>query len=75
MKVPEVLDSGAYRLRRWQYSDGRKIDKLVYDPNTKTGELAISMVSGLLRVVGGRISKAGAIKLSTPLAVIGIRGA
>ena len=51
-----------------------KIDRFVYDPNAKTGELAISMASGVLRVVGGRISKTAAIKVNTPSAVIGIRG-
>ena len=33
------------------------IDKFVFDPNTKTGELAINASKGVLRLVGGKISK------------------
>src|SRR6266540_537210 len=33
------------------------IDRFVFDPNTKTGELAINASKGVLRLVGGKISK------------------
>src|ERR1700745_3626806 len=33
------------------------IDKFVYDPNTQTGELAVNASVGVLRLVGGKISK------------------
>lgn len=51
-----------------------KIDKFVYDPDTKAGDLAISVTSGVLRVVGGRISKTRPIQVNTPSSTIGIRG-
>jgi len=50
------------------------IDKFVYDPNTKTGDLAITASQGVLRLVGGKISKTNAIKINTPSSTIGIRG-
>jgi hypothetical protein len=50
------------------------IDKFVFDPNTKTGELAISASKGVLRLVGGRISKTGPITITTPANTVGIRG-
>ena len=36
------------------------IDKFVFDPNTKKGELAINASKGVLRLVGGKISKTNA---------------
>lgn len=51
-----------------------KIDKFVYDPNTKTGELAVSATKGVLRLVGGKISKTNPITITTPSSTIGIRG-
>ncbi|CAN5874321.1 hypothetical protein BH11PSE3_BH11PSE3_51000 [soil metagenome] len=50
------------------------IDKFVFDPNTKTGELAISASKGVLRLVGGKISKTTPITITTPSSTIGIRG-
>src|SRR5215216_6355007 len=50
------------------------IDKFVFDPNTKTGELAINASKGVLRLVGGKISKNGPITITTPSSTIGIRG-
>jgi hypothetical protein len=50
------------------------IDKFVYDPNTKTGELAINASKGVLRLVGGKISKTNPITITTPSSTIGIRG-
>jgi hypothetical protein len=50
------------------------IDKFVYDPNTKQGELAITASQGVFRLVGGRISKTNAITIDTPSTTIGIRG-
>src|SRR5688572_32469401 len=37
------------------------IDKFVYDPNTKTGDLAITATKGVFRLVGGKISKTNPI--------------
>src|SRR5215216_4967916 len=50
------------------------IDKFVFDPSTKTGELAINASKGVLRLVGGKISKNNAITITTPSSTIGIRG-
>jgi hypothetical protein len=50
------------------------IDRFVYDPNTQKGELAINATKGVLRLVGGKISKTNAITITTPSSTIGIRG-
>src|SRR5882762_4341218 len=50
------------------------IDKFVFDPNTKTGELTINASKGVLRLVGGKISKNAPITITTPSSTIGIRG-
>ena len=50
------------------------LDEFVYDPNTKTGKLALTATKGLFRLVGGRISKTNPVILKTPTATIGIRG-
>ena len=50
------------------------IDKFVYDPQSKTGDLAITASKGVFRLVGGKISKTSAIIVNTPSDTIGIRG-
>jgi hypothetical protein len=51
------------------------IDDFVYDPNTSTGQLTMSAARGVLRFVGGEISKHdNAVSLHTPSATVGIRG-
>ena len=50
------------------------IDRFVYDPATKTGDLAINASKGVFRLVGGKISKIKPITVTTPSATIGIRG-
>ncbi len=52
------------------------IDEFVYDPVANTGKLTASLAKGAFRFIGGRLSKkSGAVKVKTPLALIGIRGA
>jgi hypothetical protein len=51
-----------------------KVDRFVYDPNTKTGDLSVTVAKGAFRLVGGKISKTNEIKINTPAATIGIRG-
>ncbi len=51
------------------------IDKFVYDPDTGSGELTMSAARGVLRFVGGALSKTGKVKLKTPVGSLGIRGA
>lgn len=51
------------------------IDKYIYDPNKKTGKIAVNVVKGVFRFVGGRLSKAkGGVTIKTSTATIGIRG-
>ncbi len=50
------------------------IDEFVYDPKSKTGKMSVRMTGGLVRFVGGRISKNGDVTIATPVNVIGIRG-
>lgn len=50
------------------------IDRFVYDSDRRLGELAVTASRGLLRIVGGAVSKQGVISVTTPSAHIGIRG-
>lgn len=50
------------------------LDRYVYDPASRTGEIALSMSRGVLRFVGGRITKTAEAAITAPTATIGIRG-
>src|SRR6266567_1876976 len=51
------------------------IDQFVYDPKTGTGKLAMSATRGLLRYVGGKLSKqSDAVTLRTATATLAVRG-
>jgi hypothetical protein len=50
------------------------LDEFVYDPDSKSGQIALSATRGVLRFVGGRISKTNPVQIRTPSATIGIRG-
>ncbi len=50
------------------------IDRFVYDPNRKVGDLAVSSSQGVLRFVGGKISKTTPVVITTPSATLTIRG-
>jgi hypothetical protein len=50
------------------------IDQFVYDPDKKAGKLAATVSKGILRFVGGRISKQSDVTFNTPTATIGVRG-
>lgn len=50
------------------------IDEFVFDPKTSAGRTAMTLTRGVARYVGGKISKQEAVKITTPSAVIGIRG-
>ena len=52
------------------------IDEFVYDPNTQTGALSLKASLGTVRYASGQIAKNSKqnIKISTPSAVIGVRG-
>lgn len=50
------------------------IDQFVYDPAESTGEMAISAVRGVMRFVGGDISKNNPVEIQTSIGTLGIRG-
>lgn len=50
------------------------IDEYVYDPNAKSGHMAVSLTKGALRFVGGQLSHVGEAAITTSAATIGIRG-
>jgi hypothetical protein len=50
------------------------IDKFVYDEKTRLGTLAVQASRGLMRFVGGDISKQQDVLIRTPTSLIGIRG-
>ncbi|MDP2329478.1 MAG: FecR domain-containing protein [Reyranella sp.] len=50
------------------------IDRYVYDPNRKAGDIALNVTRGTFRFVGGAISKNNEVTIRTPSATIGIRG-
>ena len=50
------------------------IDRLVYDPNRKAGDLAITATQGVFRFVGGKISKTTPVTVNTPSGSLTIRG-
>ncbi|BAQ17634.1 FecR family protein [Methyloceanibacter caenitepidi] len=51
------------------------IDKFVYDPNKKTGEMVATFSKGSMRFIGGKLSKnAGGVKVNTPDGALAIRG-
>ena len=50
------------------------LDRYVYDPDTDSGEMAVTVLRGAMRFVGGRISKTSPAVIKTPTATIGIRG-
>ncbi|MBI3517665.1 MAG: FecR domain-containing protein [Proteobacteria bacterium] len=50
------------------------LDEFAYDPNTGKGQAALSLGRGVFRFVGGKLSKDGSVALTTPSAVLGVRG-
>lgn len=51
------------------------IDKFVYNPKKGTGEITTTFSKGVVRYVGGKISKnADAVKMKTPAGALAIRG-
>jgi hypothetical protein len=50
------------------------LNEFVYDPGTRKGKIAVNLLSGVLRVVGGEISKTNETTITTDVMTIGIRG-
>ena len=51
-----------------------KIDRFVYDPSQQKGEIAFAVSKGVIRFVGGKVSKTSDVIVKTPSTTIGIRG-
>ena len=50
------------------------IDKFVYDPDSGTGSMGVNLTKGVLRFVGGQISHTSGVSITTPVAVVAVRG-
>jgi hypothetical protein len=50
------------------------IDQFVYDPNAGTGAMSVTLGKGILRFVGGQVSHTSGATITTPVAVMGVRG-
>ena len=50
------------------------IDEYFYNPEAKSGSMVASATKGVLRYVGGQISHSSGVTITTPSAVLGIRG-
>jgi hypothetical protein len=50
------------------------LDKFVYDPASRSGELAVSIGQGALRFIGGQLSKTGSVQIKTQTATLTVRG-
>ncbi|SLN12565.1 FecR family protein [Oceanibacterium hippocampi] len=84
MVQEERVETGGLGRTQLLFNDGSSLtigpnsdlllDRYVYDPEAKTGDLALSATKGLFRFVGGRISKANPVTLNVGSATIGIRG-
>jgi hypothetical protein len=50
------------------------VDKFSYDPDQKSGDMALTVSRGTFRFVGGAISKNSEVVINTPSGALGIRG-
>ena len=50
------------------------LDKYVYDPGDESGQVELTLTKGVLRLIGGRITKRNDGIIKTPAATIGVRG-
>lgn len=84
VQANEVVRTGATDRAHLLFLDGSSltvgpqarltIDRFVYDPNRKSGDLAITATEGVFRFVGGKISKTAPVTVTTPSASLTIRG-
>ncbi len=79
-EVVETLENGALHLRFLDDSNLRlgsassvKLDRFVYNPDTRAGEMVLDLGEGVFRFITGKLDKRS-IQLRTPVALIGIRG-
>ncbi len=50
------------------------IDEFIYDPETGAGNVVLQQAEGIMRFVGGAISKTGNVTINTTVGTIGVRG-
>lgn len=50
------------------------IDEYVYDPVSGTGTMVVQQAAGVMRFIGGAISKSGTVNIATVVGTIGVRG-
>ncbi len=50
------------------------LDEFYYDPAQGTGHAGFTLAKGLMRFVGGKLSKSQAVTIDTPNGMIGVRG-
>ena len=50
------------------------IDKYVYDPRTNQGQMTANFSKGVMRFIGGKISKNNGVNIKTPAGALAIRG-
>ena len=50
------------------------IDEFVYDPSKQAGTMTATVTTGVLRYVGGKISKKNDVSFLTPSGVVTVRG-
>jgi hypothetical protein len=50
------------------------INEFVFDRNSNSGKLALTVGKGVMRFVGGQVSHGGEARVTTPTATMGIRG-
>ena len=50
------------------------LDRFVYDPNTGSGEMAVSLTKGALRFICGKVSDSQPAIIAPPTATSGLRG-
>jgi hypothetical protein len=50
------------------------IDRFIYDPSRGIGDLSVTLGKGVMRLVGGKISKIQPVLVNTPGVTTGIRG-
>ena len=50
------------------------VDEFVYNPNTGSGRMTVTLTKGAMRMVGGNVTHTEGATIKTPLAVIGVRG-
>jgi hypothetical protein len=50
------------------------LDEFYFDPASGSGRAGVSLAKGLLRFVGGKLSKLQAVTIETPNGTVGIRG-